>query len=103
EYSGARRELPSFPTRRSSDLAPAVERSQAEHELSELERLREVVVGAELEPGGLVVETVGSGEHEERHAAAGGDDDYLTKPFELRDRKSTRLNSSHVAISYAVF
>src|SRR4029450_5063570 len=38
------------------------------------ERLRGVVVGAELEPGGLVVETVGSGEHEDRHAAAGGDD-----------------------------
>ena len=54
--------------------APAVERSEAEDELSELERLREVVVGAELEPGGLVVETVGSGEHEDRHAAAGGDD-----------------------------
>ena len=54
--------------------APAVERSETEHELPELERLREVVVGAELEPGGLVVETVGSGEHEDRHAAAGGDD-----------------------------
>ena len=54
--------------------APAVERSETEHELSEFERLREVVVGAELEPGGLVVETVGSGEHEDRHAAAGGDD-----------------------------
>ena len=54
--------------------APAVERSETEHELSELERLREVVVGAELEPGGLVVETVGSGEHQDRHAAAGGDD-----------------------------
>src|SRR5439155_3016517 len=54
--------------------APAVERSETEHELSELERLREVVVGAELEPGGLVVETVGSGEHEDRHAAARGDD-----------------------------
>ena len=54
--------------------APAVERSETEHELSELERLREVVVGAELEPGGLVVEPVGSGEHEDRHAAAGGDD-----------------------------
>ena len=40
----------------------------------ELERLREVVVGAELEAGGLVVETVGSGEHEDRHAAARGDD-----------------------------
>src|SRR5215469_16698171 len=44
-----------------------------------------------------------------------GADDYLTKPFALRelvlrlraldrrDRKSTRLNSSHVEISYAVF
>ena len=54
--------------------APAVERSQTEHELSELEWLGEVVVGAELEPGGLVVETVGSREHEDRHASAGGDD-----------------------------
>ena len=54
--------------------APAVERSETKHELSELERLREVVVGAELEPGGLVVETVGGGEHEDRRAAAGGDD-----------------------------
>src|SRR5690625_3521009 len=35
-----------------------------------------------------------------------GADDYMTKPFspkEVVDRKSTRLNSSHVAISYAVF
>ena len=40
----------------------------------EFERLREVVVRAELEPGGLVVETVGSGEHEDGHAAAGSDD-----------------------------
>jgi hypothetical protein len=34
----------------------------------------EVAVGAELEPRGLVVEPVGGGEHEDRHAAAGGDD-----------------------------
>jgi hypothetical protein len=54
--------------------APSVERSETEHELLEFERLREVVVGAESEPGGLVVETVGGGEHEERHAAAGRDD-----------------------------
>src|SRR5690625_1570310 len=36
-----------------------------------------------------------------------GADDYITKPFRIRellsrDRKSTRLNSSHVAITYAV-
>jgi hypothetical protein len=37
--------------------APAVECSETEHEFSEFERLREVVVGAEFEPGGLVVET----------------------------------------------
>jgi len=43
--------------------APKVERSETEHELSEFERLREVVVGSELEPRGLVVETVWSGEH----------------------------------------
>src|SRR5207342_516314 len=54
--------------------APAVERSEPEYELPELERLREVVVGAELESRGLVIETIGSGEHEDRHAAAGGDD-----------------------------
>ena len=53
---------------------PAVECSESEHEFLEFERLREVIVGAELEPGGLVVETVGGGEHEDRHAAAGGDD-----------------------------
>jgi hypothetical protein len=54
--------------------APAVERSETKHELLEVERLGEVVVGAEPEPGSLVVEPVGSGEHEDRHAAAGDDD-----------------------------
>src|SRR5262249_13478411 len=54
--------------------APAVERSETEHEFPEFERFGEVVVGAELEPGGLVVETVGGGEHEDRHAAVRGDE-----------------------------
>src|SRR5437870_9074932 len=38
-------------------------------------------------------------------AVAAGCDDYLIKPIDFGrlDRKSTRLNSSHVAISYAVF
>ena len=48
--------------------------SQPEHELLQFERLGEVVVGSEPEPGGLVVEPVGSSKHQDRHAATGGDD-----------------------------
>src|SRR5207249_11691020 len=55
---------------------PAVECPEPEYQLKEFERLREVVVGAELEPGGLVVETVGGGQHQDRRAAAGGDDTF---------------------------
>jgi hypothetical protein len=54
--------------------ASAVQRPQPHHELAEFERFGEVVVGAELEPGDLVVDPVGGGEHEDRAAAAGGDD-----------------------------
>src|SRR5439155_18962433 len=53
--------------------APAVECSEPEHELLQLERLGEVVVGAEFEPGGLVVKPVRGSEHQDRHAAAGSD------------------------------
>src|SRR5262245_26964591 len=41
-----------------------------------------------------------------RQALRLGACDYLTKPFDIstmRDRKSTRLNSSNLGISYAVF
>src|SRR5699024_11854587 len=85
------RQLPSFPTRRSSDLL------RGEH--------------GEGRPvlGRLVI-----GEDDVRRIAAGTADH---EPVQLRphghhlpvragdeeDRKSTRLNSSHVSISYAVF
>src|SRR5205807_9301924 len=63
------RALPSFPTRRSSDLIVAVDR--------------------------------------ESRKIAGLLNDFLLKQNGLRlrstDRKSTRLNSSHLVISYAVF
>src|SRR5437870_6575713 len=36
-------------------------------------------------------------------SASAQDDEALRPRMELLDRKSTRLNSSHVAISYAVF
>src|SRR5690348_18142521 len=67
---GARRDLHSFPTRRSSDLLCARSRRTSAKELSGIALVRE----------------------DER----GGVED-------VQDRKSTRLNSSHPSISYAVF
>src|SRR5690349_24879999 len=69
------RQLHSFPTRRSSDLA------------GRARRLRPAVTAGRL---GEVRD-----QQDPRHA------DPLSPPG--RDRKSTRLNSSHVEISYAVF
>src|SRR5437773_6800437 len=68
--------LHSFPTRRSSDLAncPALSRSLATHPLF---RCRE----------GLPTDLP----------------DQQFSPSCFEDRKSTRLNSSHITISYAVF
>src|SRR3712207_7509271 len=95
EY-GDRRDLPSFPTRRSSDLGlPAT--GSARRRAPRLDRLRcephgeaaaspksGIVLGPVLDPVLLrrnVMPTIGIG----------------------LDRKSTRLNSSHANISYAVF
>src|SRR5437762_7216442 len=75
---GDHRDLHSFPTRRSSDL---------------------VVHGGEVVGGERIEQFVlGDG--------AGGDhagDVALDQPQHRQDRKSTRLNSSHRCISYAVF
>src|SRR5690606_42089519 len=77
--------LHSFPTRRSSDLG--LRRRYQSH-------WRSVDLGSTHAPGAL--QNRADGAHrdracEEAFAVAGG------------DRKSTRLNSSHVKISYAVF
>ena len=71
---GVQPEARDLADRGSGVRASAVERPQPHDELSKLERFGEVVVGAELEPGGLVVDPVGRGEHEDRDAAPGGDD-----------------------------
>src|SRR5437870_13828398 len=75
---GALLSLHSFPTRRSSDLL-------------------------DLEPVARVVEPADSLEQAARDVTlvVEGQLDGHRRP--LGDRKSTRLNSSHVAISYAVF
>src|SRR5690606_41811029 len=83
---GAHRDLPSFPTRRSSDLDEnpgEVRRGGARvHDLDPL--VASEVVGAASVP---VARRIGH--------------DFIEQ--HLADRKSTRLNSSHVKISYAVF
>src|SRR5690606_42159269 len=84
----ALRELPSFPTRRSSDLRiePVVRRFERE---TRADQGRFVAGPADLEEDlALVLEL---------------DLLVVDPPREQQDRKSTRLNSSHVKISYAVF
>src|SRR5690349_23918230 len=74
--SGDHRDLHSFPTRRSSDLDP---RMDLVRRLQEYERFKTAAENIDTMP------RVGR------------------EIFLAQDRKSTRLNSSHVEISYAVF
>src|SRR5690606_41931999 len=96
--SGAPGELRSFPTRRSSDLAWAallvLGLALVVLGIVLADRLARAVTGP---IGGLARVS---------HRLAGGDLEARAEPGgppEVRDRKSTRLNSSHVKISYAVF
>src|SRR5204863_5035501 len=90
------RDLHSFPTRRSSDLA-AQARKPRQHRSRAVDK--------------IVEDQRGVARAGERHdnmcadiAGAAGDQDGGLPPVKCReDRKSTRLNSSHVEISYAVF
>src|SRR5439155_20624395 len=86
----AARDLHSFPTRRSSDLAITADDLDGA-----LERLK--VQGIEPEKPPYTVREGGS-----RLCFVRDPDGYRIELIE-KDRKSTRLNSSHVAISYAVF
>ena len=52
----------------SAGCRAAAERTQAQHQLAQRERLREVVVGAALEAGRLVVEAVRRREHQDARA-----------------------------------
>src|SRR5690606_39866605 len=91
------RRLPAFPTRRSSDLAVADHR----HGLRELVQLGVVLaLAVTLRQVALLrCGDLGAGRRREREQVR-----VLLAGVELdEDRKSTRLNSSHVKISYAVF
>src|SRR5437868_11938909 len=92
------RDLHSFPTRRSSDLG-------------DIERARDVLrakgqAGAEKRAGRAAAEGVVAAAGSSRSAALielNCETDFVARNPEFLDRKSTRLNSSHVSISYAVF
>src|SRR5207253_3954699 len=87
--SGPPLDLHSFPTRRSSDLAQTVEIDA----LLPIDRHGRTARGDvhRSPPSGWVLSDSAHMERASQHRPG-----YL-------DRKSTRLNSSHVAISYAVF
>src|SRR5206468_8312958 len=92
------RDLHSFPTRRSSDLLPIENRAN-------VQALQQRPLGDALcelldRHAALDATDVGLAEHElvEGNVPRGGQRDLLSG-----DRKSTRLNSSHDQISYAVF
>src|SRR5690606_41758802 len=90
------RDSPSFPTRRSSDLLRVTEKTGVNFELQDLGKER------------VHIKAVGVGGHastpETAINAITGLLTLISKlPLSEEDRKSTRLNSSHVKISYAVF
>src|SRR5690606_42155129 len=85
-------DLPSFPTRRSSDLVI-------------LNALNAQILGLEERGQGILrLPRVGQGQLGPTHLGQAQLHVRVeTARFEIQDRKSTRLNSSHVKISYAVF
>src|SRR5690606_40612396 len=89
--------LLTFPTRRSSDLALMDEREQ-------LRALHKRYAGNDRVglPDGSIWETYARGVAQGGKSAL-ADFNKAVEAERGRDRKSTRLNSSHVKISYAVF
>src|SRR5690606_41561433 len=88
------RALHSFPTRRSSDLQEQVGLDQI-HERARLRR-RQLALAHHHAVAARREETIERPGHQPAAIGVGQAD-------RRQDRKSTRLNSSHVKISYAVF
>src|SRR5690606_41556876 len=87
------RDLLSFPTRRSSDLVDEATRDAAESAIEAGQLTRR-------EASRLIGDLMSRPKVADEHPAPA--DAPFSSPFD-EDRKSTRLNSSHVKISYAVF
>src|SRR5207245_8991012 len=100
-YPPPLRHLPSFPTRRSSDLALGFQRLEPlVHRLQVVAQPHTAHAGrGDREPA--LSQLVGNADLTEGRLLNGKRNDGVLDL--LRDRKSTRLNSSHGSISYAVF
>src|SRR5205807_10155291 len=92
-------DLHSFPTRRSSDLR------DLERALRVVERLEVGMVGLNRGVVSNPAAPFGGVKHSGfgREGGREGIEEYLSTKYVAIDRKSTRLNSSHLVISYAVF
>src|SRR5207249_11745477 len=95
----ASRHLHSFPTRRSSDLLGGVPLERDRMTIAVPSRIAGVATGARV---GRREQHEPTREHDGPLSPRQPDGAVLDRLPE-RDRKSTRLNSSHVSISYAVF
>src|SRR5690606_41900096 len=101
--AAAHRDLLAFPTRRSSDLGDGLPIFFAE-----LEQEKEPAITHNGEPSPMIHPMPPTGNEESPDHSptvaqeSPKDHPEATHKGELSDRKSTRLNSSHVKISYAV-
>src|SRR5690606_41421880 len=95
----ALRSLRSFPTRRSSDLG----QSDAANIAAPLDAMSTVTLSEEDSSLDGSVESAPGSTGESFDASAPHTENEFPPDASSADRKSTRLNSSHVKISYAVF
>src|SRR5690606_42025340 len=95
--------LPPPPTRRSSDLSVDHEAAaDAAHRPAQVEHVAHPAGHTEARLGHRAhARIVAHGHGHPKHVAEAMRE-LLAPPAQRRDRKSTRLNSSHVKISYAV-
>src|SRR5690606_39285161 len=98
----SRPHLHSFPTRRSSDL-PLQLRQQNPNVLTTCHASPSASTTPPANEPATLPSTTTRSERPPPQVRAQSPAPWTTKPWPPRDRKSTRLNSSHVKISYAVF